>query len=43
MMEKKENRKIDLLETFNAKIINVESYQIDIFLYVQFGTQYNLI
>lgn len=29
--------------TFNAKIINVESYQIDIFLYVQFGTQYNLI
>lgn len=43
MMEKKENRKIDLLETFNAKIINVESYQIDIFFYVQFGTQYNLI
>lgn len=29
--------------TFDAKIINVESYQIDIFFYVQFGTQYNLI
>lgn len=46
MMEKKENRKIDFARknsTFDAKIINVESYQIDIFLYVQFGTQYNLI